>query len=367
MEREEGEIFKKEEKVEEQAKNNNKNTTKKRKLIFIFILLCIVVIAGVAISQSQFWGKGKDKWKIKKVYRENNGMELTSSTRPKWEDMTITQKFFSIDYLDGYYTTKETEISSDKIGEKIETKTITKYNYSIEDYYSANVTFYKLIDFSIEGVIAVQFNDEPHYYVYMNSNYHAKTLGDLIEDFKLKDKISFGTITYKDIYTDEKGETKSQEVEFYNIDNSIIWEMLFNNSSAENVYNENGHTKANMNSRMTISVDIPLLGIKNKELILGEKGYLFASRIFMYKNGFDIGEEAVQGFMDYVINNYDGYKIVYIDKGNSKREEYNENIVEEKIMVTENTTNGLVTKEYNTSNSTTNSLEPYTRFEPYTP
>ena len=62
-----------------------------------------------------------------------------------------------------------------------------------------------------------------------------------------------------------------------------------------------------------ISVDIPVLGYNNISVSLTDKGYLITN-IFETGKAFYIGEEKVQEFIEYVINNYEGYRIVYVDK-----------------------------------------------------
>ena len=81
--------------------------------------------------------------------------------------------------------------------------------------------------------------------------------------------------------------------------------------------------------------------------------------------GFYIGEDKVKEFLEYIKENYDGYKIVYVDENGreitDKNMETENNIVEEKIMMTENTVNGYVTKEVETDKITSNEnkTEPY--------
>lgn len=114
-----------------------------------------------------------------------------------------------------------------EIGEKLGTATLTGYDGYTNKNYNVNATLYKLVDYPEKCVIAVQFDEDTDYYVYTNSYYRPETLGDFIEDLKLKDNISFGTIEYSYSDTDSKGKKQYYEVEFYNADKEIIWDMLF--------------------------------------------------------------------------------------------------------------------------------------------
>ena len=180
----------------------------------------------------------------------------------------------------------------------------------------------------------------------------------------LEEIISFGTIYYN--YWDEDLQ-EDINVEFYGVDNKIIWQKLFNNKNLENIYSDNDtekYTSERFSQSIGISVDIPLLGYKNISVSLTDKGYLLTNILDTGK-GFYIGEDKVQEFLDYIKDNYNGYKIVYVDESGSgitnEEVKTEKNIVEEKIMMTENTVNGYVTKEMdtNTITSNENKIEPY--------
>ena len=178
-----------------------------------------------------------------------------------------------------------------------------------------------------------------------------------MKDLSLEEIISFGTMYYN--YWDEDLQ-ENINVEFYGVDNKIIWQKLFNNKNLENIYSDNDtakYTSERFSQSIDISVDIPLLGYKNISVSLTDKGYLLTNILDTGK-GFYIGEDKVQEFLNYIKENYDGYKIVYVDENGreitDKNLEIENNIVEEKIMTTENTVNGYVTKEVETDKMTSN-------------
>ena len=186
-----------------------------------------------------------------------------------------------------------------------------------------------------------------------------------MRDLNLEEITSFGTIYYN--YWDEDSQ-ENINVEFYDVDNNVVWQMLFDNLNLENIYSDNDtgkYTSERFSQSIGISVDIKLLGYENISVSLTDKGYLITNILDTGK-GFFIGEDKVQEFLNYIKENYDGYKIIYVNESDKKITdndiEIENNIVEEPIMTTENTVNGYVTKEVETDNMTTsneNKIEPY--------
>lgn len=340
-----------------------------KRLKYVLAPIGIIMIIAITISQRNLMkGKGisdvrEREWKVKEVYWDQTTSENTAIV-PKWEEMTITQKFHGVKYLNSTYdSSRNTKVSSDKIGEKLGTATLTGYDTYTDQYYNMDATLFKMIDFPKECVIAVQFDGDVDYYIYVNPYYRPATLGDFMKDLNLKDIVSFGTVYYEYSDTDSKGEKQYEKVEFYHVDNETIWEMLFSDLSLENIYKDEAvYTSDYLTQAVSISVDIPLLGVKNISVSLTDKGYLLTN-ILETGKGFYIGEDTVQEFIDYVIENYEGYKIVYVDKnGNviNENRQTEESMVEEKIMVIENTIDGYDTKaiETNKTMSSENKIEP---------
>lgn len=344
-----------------------------KKLKYVLIPAFIVIIAVICINQNNFFKPNtnisKKEWKIKEIYRDNNiitDVFPEISVIPKWEEKTITQKFYSVNYQNTTYnTSRGAKLSSDKIAEKLGLATLNGYDSYTKTNHSINATLYKVANFSEKCVIAVQFEGNLEYYAYINPYYRPATLGEFMEDLNLKDIVSFGTVYYSYGYTDSNGNKQYEKIEFYDVSNEAIWQMLFNDFSLENIYHDSeNYTSDYLTQNISISVNIPLLGLQNISVSLTDKGYLLTN-ILETGKGFYIGEDKVQEFIDYIIENYDGYKIVYVDQNGNEIIDANtqtpENIVEDIIMVTENTLNGYITKELETNKitSTQNKTEPY--------
>ena len=350
--------------------NNMVNIMKNLKLKYVLAPICIVFIAVIGIYKSGIFTSKpdiaiskKDGWIIKEVKTDKTTISDTVIV-PRWNEMSISQQFGEVEYTNNKYSSRIAKISKNNILKNIGNTTLTGYDTYTETTYSKKGDLYSIKGIAEKCAIAVKFEGDTDYYVYVNSYYRPKTLGEFIEVLNLKDNISFGTIYYN--YWDKDSE-ENINVEFYDVDNAIIWNKLFSNLNLENIYSDNDigkYTSERFSQSISISVDIPLLGYKNISVSLTDKGYMLTNILDTGK-GFYIGEDKVKEFLEYIKENYDGYKIVYVDENGKemtdKNMETENNIVEEKIMMTENTVNGYVTKEVETDKITSNEnkTEPY--------
>lgn len=353
------------------ASNNKVNIMKNLKLKYILAPICIVFIAviglyksGIFTSKPDIIISKKDDWIIKEVQVDKKDTPTDTAVIPKWNEMSISQQFNEVEYNNSKYSSRITKISNNNILKNIGNATLTGYDTYTETTYNKKAELYSIKDIEEKCAIAIKFEGDTDYYVYVNSYYRPTTLGEFTKDLNLEEIISFGTIYYN--YWDEDLQ-EDINVEFYGVDNKIIWQKLFNNKNLENIYSDNDtekYTSERFSQSIGISVDIPLLGYKNISVSLTDKGYLLTNILDTGK-GFYIGEDKLQEFLDYIKDNYNGYKIVYVDESGSgitnEEVKTEKNIVEEKIMMTENTVNGYVTKEMdtNTITSNENKIEPY--------
>lgn len=318
--------------------NKMVNIMKNLKLKYALAPICIIIIAVIGIYNSDMFTtkpditiSKKDDWIIKEVKVDKNSIEESLTTIPKWNEMTISQQFIEVEYNNSKYTSRITKISSDNILRNIGSSILTGYDTYTKTTYSKKGELYSIKELSEECVIAVKFEGEPDYYVYVNSHYKPTTLGEFMNDLRLKENTSFGTIYYNYWEENADGNKEYKNIEFYNVDNSVIWQMLFNNTKLENIYSDNDigkYTSEKFSQNISISVDIKLLGYENISVSLTDKGYLLTNILDTGK-GFYIGEDKIQEFLNYVKENYDGYEIVYIDENNTneKNSEEKENII----------------------------------------
>ena len=84
--------------------------------------------------------------------------------------------------------------------------------------------------------------------------------------------------------------------------------MLLDDLTAKNVDN---YDSMNFFNKMSINVFIPVLGYENISLSVTEDGYI-TTNILDTGKAFYIGEDKTDMFIEYVLNNCQGYEIIYI-------------------------------------------------------
>ena len=342
------------------------SSMKKFKIRYALIPICIIIIAIIGFNASNLFNsktvqnKKDGQWMIKEVYGDSSSTESATAIVPRWEEMSISQQFSEVNYNNNRYSSRTTKIERDKIGNKIGTAILTGYDTYTKTSYNKNGDIYSVNDLSQKCVIAVQFENDSDYYVYVNSYYKPTTLGEFMEDLNLKNIVSFGTIHYNYWNKNLECNMEYSKIEFYNVDNNIIWQMLFNGVNLKNIYSDNDtgiHTSENYS--IEIGVDIPLLGYKNISVSLTDKGYLITNILDSGK-AFYIGESKVQDFLNYIIDNYDGYKIIYVNK--EQKETTGENSTKGDTVVMYDITNNTTTYikiDSTKNNGNPNSTEPY--------
>lgn len=294
---------------------------KKNKTIWIYIA-CVIVLVAIILSTIIILNKTSEghKWKEKKVYVDKEEFFKTENMMAKelkWEESSITQKFYTVYFLDKQYDAKHKKIDRNLIGEGLGTAELTGYDYYTGATYKINANIYEIKDFPTKCVVAVRFEDDADYYPYINAYYTPRTLGEFINDLNLKETVEFGSVWYADSYNDKDGNYHYDKIEFPDVPDDIIWQMLLSDETLKNVHDDNTYHS----EIMSISVNIPIFGYENIGITISEDGYL-TTNIFETGKTFYIGEEKVEEFVNYVLDKYDGYKTIYVDE-NGK--EINEN------------------------------------------
>lgn len=271
------------------------------------------------------------RWPVKII--ENNPLDgavpasaSAEGTPPPWEEMEIYDQYSAF-IFDGrlYRANGPATIDPEKLeGEPVELtafsygggQTPEDIDYTPEHQIAALVSHIRGV--SGECAVAVQYEGTEEWYPARDRNswgYKPQTLGQFIDDLNLRENLTFGTIDYT--YWPD-GEYAN--VRFDSVDSEKIWELLLSHTEAENVCR-------NLNSGdfytlfdpgeepgtiLEISVSIPILGEENLALEVREDGYLWTNLMGMTEKAFLIGEEDTQAFVDYVLNECEGYEIRYV-------------------------------------------------------
>lgn len=294
-------------------------------LVCIFLCICAVCI-NLIISESDIKIVKSENLNIKEA-QINDEANIFDGYFKKWEKLTISEQFSSFNYNNNRYSSQKTKITKEDIEKKIGNETLTGISFdswadAFEYYYKhynrdynglENVTVHnkKAELFSIKSIskecaIAVRFEGDNDYYVYIQLYYKPLTLGDFVKDVNLKETASFGKAYYEYYDKDKK---EYIDIEFDNIDNKMILDRLFSNLNLETLYDDsmNPFKYNSKEFKIGISSSIPLLGEKNKSVELTDTGYLTTNILGLGKT-FYIGEDKVEEFLDYIKENYKGNK-----------------------------------------------------------
>lgn len=282
------------------------------KLGTIAACLCIVVVSAVTFLSSILNTQWKPSWPIKELPISRQS-EWEDSILPRWEELGISQQYNELIFNGKTYYGTIKKINKDKLGASVGREALSGQDNYTQEIKHKDGTIYSINGITIECVVAVQFNDDGDYYVYRNSYYKPNTLGQLIRDLNLRNNMSFGSVWYN--Y--QKGDGENVTIEFVDLQNSVVWNMLLKDESIVNVKN---YDSICFNSLMSVSVNIPVLGYENISLSVSDNGYI-TTNILDTGKAFYIGKDKVNAFVDYVLKNCKGYEIEYIDtKGTDKPE-----------------------------------------------
>ena len=332
---------------------------KKTKVIYFLIAICIIIISILGINKIINNKQEEGHWIAKEVYVNEDNAEIAIGVVPTWEYRSITEKFSSLEFLENSYSSRHTKIESTLIGESLGTAVLKGYDTYAEKEHSIGARIYKVKDLPEKCVIAIQFENDTDYYVYINAYYRPETLGQFIEDLNLKETVEFGSVWYEYSYRDEQDNYNHENIEFPDVTDEIIWQMLFDNLTASNIHNDyEVHKRI-----MSISVNMPLFGYEKISVSICEDGYI-TTNIFDTGKTFYIGKDKVDAFVNYILENYQGYKIVYIYE--NIEEDKTENKATEKIVVVENSLDGSkVISTYNVDEMNTNGSNFTEPYDPY--
>lgn len=223
---------------------------------------------------------------------------------PRWDDMTVTQKFPYLSFNGYEYSTADKVIPEDKVGKKITSTTLTGTDRYTGKTYAINADIYGIAGISKNCAVSLKFEGYDELYVCRNSGYRPETLGQLTDDLNLKNTLTFG----KAYATIQKDKNSYAQTEYSGLDGEKVWEMLFSDRNLKNVKD---YDSMNFGKELiSVSINIELL-YRNISLAVTEDGYL-TTNILDTGKAFFIGKEKAENFAEYVRENCEGTeKITY--------------------------------------------------------
>ncbi|MBQ5841375.1 MAG: hypothetical protein IIW40_05415 [Clostridia bacterium] len=215
---------------------------------------------------------------------------------PQWGELTLTRKYPEVSWQDVTYTVNSPTIPAAAIGEPLAKATAYGHDvYTSADYQIA-VTLYRIKGVAEQCAVAVVYDRFEGYYPAYNVWYRPETLGQFLDDLNLKENIKFGK-AYMD-YFDKDMNYHSLETKTA-IAKGDVFNLLLSDTTLENVYDQQNMYV----NKMSLSVNVPLLGIQNVSLGVTEEGYLFTNILGSGK-AFFIGKDKAQAFIDHVTSAY---------------------------------------------------------------
>lgn len=217
---------------------------------------------------------------------------------PKWEDKPIWQQFPDFERFDiGTYTLRDVTIDKGMVEEYLEDVNLHGYDIYTETGYDIVGKIYRIKGINPNCAVALQYPDRTDFFPAVCSKYYPATLGQFINDLNLREHLRVGTVYHS--YRDADGTIHDKEYAGLTVEK--VWEMLLCNDALINEYDEENWQRQ-WNTKISIRIDMPLLGYHNISISLSENGYLRTNLLDTEKL-FYIGEDKVNSFMAYVEEN----------------------------------------------------------------
>ena len=264
--------------------------------------LCAAALIGVGLWRAGLFAGDRQRWPVREVAGQasDNG-EI--AVIPKWEEMSISRQFSELNYRGVRYSSQVTPLAAGMVGEYLTQVELEGYDVYTDTAHRTTGTVYAIQGISEACAVAVSFAGTEGYYVYVNPYDTPETLEQLLSDLNLREHMTFGSVWYT--FYDER-EEEWVNVEFVNVPDSLVWELLLSDGSLEN----QPEPQEGVVGEMSVSVSIPVLGYENISLWVNRSGWM-GTNILDTGKYFFLGTEQIDRFMDYVLAHCEGYEIRY--------------------------------------------------------
>jgi len=224
-----------------------------------------------------------------------------SSYIKRWDERTVSEKYGNVGLNGSLYHVGREKIDPLLIGESLGESSAFGYDaYENEQKKTIKCSLYSLKSISPKCAVAVKYEGWGGYFPFSTYDYVPATLGDLIHDLNLRENFVFNKIYYSYWKDGVVADGNYIMMEYTLPDTSVIWDLLLSDTSIKNA--GDAHY---IDSIMGVSIDVKVIGAKNIALSVNEDGYL-QTNILATGKSFFIGQEKVQAFIDYVLDNGKG-------------------------------------------------------------
>lgn len=133
---------------------------KKIYIIIIIIVICLLIAFIYKLDNKT----NNEKNKLSSY----NFIKDTISNEKDWDEKSVIEQFMGFEYNNNHYSSTDMEMNVDYIKAQIETTSIIGCE-NFEYMHEKQITLYAIKDISTKDAVAVKFEDDENYYVYVNS------------------------------------------------------------------------------------------------------------------------------------------------------------------------------------------------------
>ncbi len=303
----------------EEAEPQKKDKGRIKYIKWIAAAACIILAIGIGVTINHIDNiydgggigiineEGEEKTTTEIITTDNNEEIVTEIAiegvielidEDFWKNLKINQRYNNITYNSSVYYTSGTIISHDDVGEKL--KKLNAYGTDPFDNkkHTKKATVYRIKNVSDECAVAVKFEEEESYFAYVNRICEFETLGEIMEKLALEENLEITSGFYR--------EDDVSQIKYESIDSAVVLNLLRENRKLKALKEPDEI----LLSDLLFEIEIPpVASSAGNTISVCRKGYLLVN-IFHSQNIFFIGEEKAENFIDYMIKNYKGKKLV---------------------------------------------------------
>lgn len=215
-----------------------------------------------------------------------------------WKNLSIDKKYSNVSYRKSEYYNNSTKITGAHIGEKIGKVTATGTDPYNNEKHTKEVTIYEIKTISSDCAVAVKFEEDKNFFVYVNRFCTFETLGEITEKLSLDKNLKVVTGYYR--------EDDVAQIRYDNLDNSVVLNMLRSNKNLKALKEPNEILLSDILFEIQIS---PVTSSSGNTISVSKNGYLLVN-VFHTQHIFFVGKENAEKIISSVTENYKGKKLV---------------------------------------------------------
>ncbi|NLZ70594.1 MAG: hypothetical protein GX907_04595 [Clostridiaceae bacterium] len=274
-------------------KNKCKSFIHLHRLIIISVLVVVICLAAIVTLVSL-----RSQTNAMPVVKPSqNDTVLNLAKVPKWEERSLPSKYVSAEIDGQRFVATGTTVATTRLADSLGNITLVGYdeadiNFYIENSkikeYRLDAAVYALHDLDPQCVVAIKYDGQESFYVYVAEDYKPETLGEFMTKLNPQASLQIGEISY-----DKANKTYTYELK----DIITFWNFLKANSAAKYV-NPNELNK--FGGEWGVHVYSDLTEDQNLYFGISHDGYLFTN-IYHTVKAFDIGTDASAEFIENII------------------------------------------------------------------